>query len=77
MLNKDVVEAVASGKFHLYPVKTIDEGISLLTGVEAGARNKDGTFEEGTVNCLVDQELQRLARSWKTFAASDDKNKNN
>ncbi len=73
MLRSDVVEAVRQGKFHIYPIKTIDEGIEILTGIEAGKLKEDGTFEEGTVNHLVDQELQRLAASWKTFAAGLEK----
>ncbi|MBN2200013.1 MAG: AAA family ATPase [Candidatus Aminicenantes bacterium] len=68
MLRQDVVEAVAKGKFHVYPVKTVDEGFEILTGVEAGKRRKDGSFEEGTAHFLVDRELQRLARSWKEYA---------
>jgi lon-related putative ATP-dependent protease len=75
MLRKEVIDSVAKGKFHIYPVKTIDEGITILTGVEAGARDKAGTFPEGTVNSLVDQELQRLAKSWKTFSAPSNKDK--
>jgi ATP-dependent Lon protease len=67
MLRRDVVDAVAAGKFHVYPVATIDEGIELLTGVEAGPAREDGTFEEGTVNALVDAELKRLAKGWKAF----------
>ena len=76
MLRKDVVEAVANGQFHIYPVKNIDQGIEILTGIKAGKIKKDGSFEEGTVNYLVDEELQRLAKSWKTFAAPLEKNKN-
>lgn len=76
MLRKDVVEAVANGQFHIYPVKNIDQGIEILTGIKAGKIKKDGSFEEGTVNYLVDEELQRLAKSWKTFAASAEKDKN-
>ncbi len=68
MLRRDVVEAVEKGLFHIYPIKTIDEGIEILTGVEAGQMKEDGTFEEGTVNYLVDQELRRLAESWRSFA---------
>ena len=75
MLRKDVVEAVRNGLFHVYPVKTIDAGIEILTGVKAGRRKKDGSFEEGTVHYLVDQELRRLASSWKTFDQKNDKNK--
>jgi ATP-dependent Lon protease len=73
MLRNDVVEAVRSGKFHIYPVKTIDDGIEILTGVEAGRKNEEGKFEEGTVNDLVNQELERLARSWKTFRDGSEK----
>jgi ATP-dependent Lon protease len=69
MLKKEVIEAVKKGKFHIYPVKTIDEGIEILTEVKAGERLKDGSFEEGTVNYLVNQELERLAKSWKTYAS--------
>ena len=75
MLRTEVVEAVEQGKFHIYPVKTIDEGIEILTEIKAGDRKSDGTFEEGTVNYLVDEELSRLAKSWKTFAASEKSNK--
>ena len=75
MLHSEVIEAVKEGKFHIYPVKTVDEGIEILTGIKAGERKKDGAFEEDTVNHLVDQELARLAKSWKTYAATDEKEK--
>ena len=73
MLRRDLVEAVAQGKFHVYPVATIDEGIEILTGVEAGQRKEGGTFEEGTLNDLVDKELQRLAQAWRKFQAAVEK----
>ena len=73
MLRREVVEAVAAGKFHVYPVSAIDEGIEILTGIEAGAPREDGTFEEGTVNALVDAELRRLASGWKKFQAETEK----
>jgi lon-related putative ATP-dependent protease len=73
MLRKDVVEAVEQGKFHIYPVKTIDQGIEILTGAKAGEKKVDGAFEEDTINYVVDQELQRLAISWKEFAAPPEK----
>jgi ATP-dependent Lon protease len=75
MLRDDVVEAVKQGKFHIYPVKTIDEGIEILTGIKAGKRKANGTFEEDTLNHSVDEELKRLARSWKTFADMHKKEK--
>ena len=56
MLEPETVEAVASGRFHIYPVGTIDEGIEILTGVRAG------TLEEtGTVNHLVNARLRRMS----------------
>lgn len=73
MLRRDLVEAVAEGRFHVYPISTIDEGIELLTGMEAGQRKEDGAFEEGTLNSLVDMELQRLAQGWRKYQAALEK----
>jgi ATP-dependent Lon protease len=73
MLREDVIAAVTAGKFHLYPIKSIDEGMEILSGVEAGLMKEDGTFEEGTLNHLVDQELQRLAASWKAYESTPPK----
>ncbi|MBU7029753.1 MAG: AAA family ATPase [Theionarchaea archaeon] len=67
MLKEEVVEAVKAGKFHVYPVKTIDEGIEILTGVKAGTR-QNGTFEEGTVNYRVDKRLKEMAENLKEFS---------
>ena len=74
MLRKDVVEAVKEGKFHIYPVKTIDQGIEILTGKEAGQRQPDGTYKEGTINDLVDRKLRTLAEDLERFAASEEDN---
>jgi len=73
MLRDDVVEAVSQGKFHVYPVRTIDEGIALLTGHEAGARSPDGTYAEGTVNYEVDRRLRQFALQLRTFGDQDEK----
>jgi len=59
MLRRDVVEAVAAGRFAIHAVESIDQGIGLLTGVPAGARDAAGRFPAGSVNarveaCLVD-----------------------
>lgn len=67
MLRKDVVQAVQEGKFRVYPVKTIDQGITILTGVEAGERLEDGRFKEGTVNALVDRKLEELGKKIKEY----------
>ena len=67
MLKEEVVEAVKAGKFSIYSVKTIDEGIEVLTGAKAGQRRADGTFEEGTVNYLVDKQLRDMADKLKEY----------
>jgi len=67
MLKEEVVEAARAGKFRIYPVRTIDEGIEVLTGVPAGTRREDGTYEEGTVNYLVDRRLREMAEAMRGF----------
>lgn len=69
MLRSDVVEVIQAGKFHLYPVATVDEGIEILTGAKAGDRQPDGTFEDGTVNARVDARLRALAEGLKDYEA--------
>jgi ATP-dependent Lon protease len=67
MLRKDVVEAVKERKFHIYPVKSINQGIEILTGVEGGESLEGGKFKEGTVNGLVDKKLRELGMKIKEF----------
>ena len=67
MLKEEILDAVTSGKFSIYSVKTIDEGIEVLTGTKAGKRKQDGTYEEGTVNYLVDKQLRGMAEKLKEF----------
>jgi len=71
MLKEEVVEAVRDGQFHVWAVKTVDEGIEILTGVQAGQRQEDGTFEEETVNKLVDERLRTMAERMKEFGRSE------
>jgi len=61
MLRRDVVEAVEAGKFHVFPIETIDQGIEVLTGVEAGDRDTAGSFPEGSINHQVEKRLIELA----------------
>jgi ATP-dependent Lon protease len=69
MLRHDVVDAVAKGQFHIYAIKSIDEGLEILTGMRAGRRNADGTFEKGTVHHLVNDTLTKFARHWRELTA--------
>jgi len=73
MLRKDVIEAVKKGQFHVYSVKTIDEGIEILTANKAGEIKADGTYPAGTINDLVNKKLKDLAEGLKNFG-NDEKN---
>lgn len=72
MLQKEVVEAVREGKFHIYPISTVEEGIETLTGIEAGKRKEDGTYDEGTVFYKVDQNLRKMAEYVKSFMKEEE-----
>lgn len=65
MLRPDVVGAVQEGKFHIYAVSTIDEGIEVLTGIAAGARDGEGRYPEASVNDRVEKKLQYFAEQQK------------
>lgn len=67
MLKKDVVEAVRDGKFTIYPIEQIEEGIEVLTGKAAGEKQSDGAYPEGTINFLVAKRLMELAKTLKEF----------
>ncbi len=67
MLKEEILEAAKAGKFSVYPVRTIDEGIEFLTGVPAGERQADGSYKKGTVNYLVNRRLHAMAEMAKEF----------
>ncbi|HUS78381.1 MAG TPA: ATP-binding protein [Patescibacteria group bacterium] len=67
MLKDEVVEAIREGRFHIYPVTTIDEGIEVLTGIKGGELEPDGTYEEGTINYLVQKRLKEMAERIKEY----------
>ena len=66
ILRTDVVQAVEDGRFHIYPVQTIDQGIELLSGLRAGAVD-----EPETINGRVSQRLQELAVRIRKFGAQN------
>lgn len=72
MLHERVVTAVTEGKFHIWPIKTLDEGIELLMGAPAGQRQKDGSYPEGTVHHAVQARLLQLAEELNKFGEDDD-----
>ncbi|RLC66207.1 MAG: ATP-dependent protease, partial [Chloroflexi bacterium] len=67
MLKEEVVEAIREGRFHIYPVKTINEGIEVLTGIPAGERQPDGSYPVGTINHLVNMRLSDMAAKIKPY----------
>ncbi|MEO3428591.1 ATP-binding protein [Pelagibius sp. CAU 1746] len=75
MLRRDVIDAVAAGQFHIYPVETIAQGLELLTGRPAGERSDApdgrGRFPEASVNRLVEDRLIAFAEARRRFAAHD------
>ena len=72
MLRGDVVEAAAAGKFHIYPVETIDQGIEILTGVAGGEPDADGNYPDGTINARVQATLADFAERARAFGARPD-----
>ncbi|HPP74789.1 MAG TPA: ATP-dependent protease, partial [Armatimonadota bacterium] len=71
MLKEEVIQAVRDGKFNIWAIKTIDEGIEILTGVPAGTRSDDGSYPEGTVHYLVDKRLKEMADKVREFGTTD------
>ncbi len=68
MLNRDVIEAVQAGKFHVWAVKTVDEGMEILTGVKAGRPSATGKFPVGTINRLVADRLDEMAQTLREYS---------
>jgi lon-related putative ATP-dependent protease len=68
MLRNEVVRAAAEGRFHIYPIETVDQGIEVLTGVSVGERNGDGTYAPGTLYARIEQRLVHFAEKAKSFA---------
>ncbi len=69
ILNKTVQDSIREGTFHIYPIATIDEGMEILTGMEAGRQGKDGRFPPGTLNALVYAKLKTMADRVKAYNA--------
>lgn len=67
MLDDEIIEAVKEGKFRIYAVSTIDEGIEILTGVSAGEKDDKGNYPFGTINYLVQNKLDKYANINKNY----------
>ncbi|MGQ9823813.1 MAG: Lon protease family protein [Desulfotomaculales bacterium] len=71
MLRHEIIDAVREGKFHIYAIRTVEEGISLLTGIPAGSRQADGKYPENTVFYLVDKKLREYAEGLLKFGGKE------
>ena len=67
MLREDVLTAVDEGRFHIWAVDTVDDGIEILTGIPAGKADKNGDYPKGTVNYMVKKESGTLLQALCPF----------
>jgi predicted ATP-dependent protease len=65
MIKKELVDAMKEGKFTIYPMDRVEEGLEILTGMPAGALTEDGTYPEGTVNYLIVKRLTEISEAMK------------
>ncbi|HSF58821.1 MAG TPA: ATP-dependent protease, partial [Candidatus Binatia bacterium] len=72
MLRSDVVQAVKDGKFHVYAVSSIDEGIEVLTDVPAGERDSEGHYPAESINGRVAKKLLQFSEQLKRTAPTTD-----
>jgi predicted ATP-dependent protease len=70
MLREDVVAAVEAGKFHIYAISTVDEGIELLTGIPAGKPDHDNRYLEGTINARISQVLRLYSDRVRAYTSN-------
>lgn len=74
MLKEEILDAVGEGKFSIYSIETMEEGLEILTGMTAGAMNEDGTFPENTVNNLVMKRLTEISQAMEAKKEKEEEN---
>jgi lon-related putative ATP-dependent protease len=77
MLRKDVVAAIAEGKFRIFTISTAEEGIELLTGVAAGLPDEEGEYQPDTVYGLVQKRLAKMAKDAREAGRAEREEKGN
>ena len=75
MLKEEVVQAVRDGKFHIWPVVTVEEGIEILTDVPAGEKDASGLYPENSVHGRANAKLEEYARILKEFGRAEEEEK--
>jgi predicted ATP-dependent protease len=73
MLRNEVIEAVKTQKFHIYAISTVDEGITILTGLPTGKKNNKDVYPKNTINYKVDKRLREMAAKLKGFYQNKEK----
>lgn len=68
MLREDILKAVDDGKFHVWAVDNVDDGIEILTGMKAGSMDKRGRYPKGTVNRAVQENLEMFYKRYVHYA---------
>jgi lon-related putative ATP-dependent protease len=77
MLKKDVIDAVVNGKFNIYCIDNVEDGIEILTGMPPGELQPDGTYPDGTFNFFVAKKLKELSEALKAEKGTEGKEGNN
>ena len=72
MLKQEVVDSVKEGRFHIWPISTVEEGVEILTGMGAGVLQPDASYPEGTFFRKVDERLTELAEIVRRFGEKED-----
>jgi predicted ATP-dependent protease len=67
MLREDVVQAAEDGRFHIYAVSSIAEGVELLTGIPAGVQDEGGNYPEGTIGRRIVERIEKVAKKQREF----------
>jgi lon-related putative ATP-dependent protease len=68
-LRDAVVDAVREGRFHIWPIEHVDEGIEILTGLPAGERDREGFFPEDSINGRVMHRLDEMAEGYRAYSS--------
>jgi len=72
MLKQEVVESVKEGRFHIWPISTMEDGVEILTGMKAGALSPDGSYPKRTLFRKVDERLLELAEVVRKFGKEEE-----
>ena len=67
VLRQDVIDAIKARRFHIWAIKTIKDGIEVLTGMEAGERDGTGKYPNETLYRRVDERLEKLSKNGRSF----------